>query len=297
MIQYSRIGAHACDTLQGEKTTGRPTSNNSEDVFSYFQYRLDEWSRTIKTEFQFKASDERTEKWNRTISTILHLRANNLRIVVSRILLFENGVAETAPVDIWTSSVDVAADTAHILASMDSSPLTCRFQKSRSNYFLIAALGISLLAQLQNSPRPASSSLIKKNIAISPMTYSKAQHSARTCLNLLYSRAEFSTHSRLLWKRVQGIASRLNILDFSGPTDMPNYSDLTSTINIQDIYEEQMNNTVSFDDREPTDVDPSLDMNFSESIQKGQEPISPINMVSSLDIMLDPAFIVDEFGQ
>ncbi|GAD93001.1 catechol dioxygenase [Paecilomyces variotii No. 5] len=296
MIQYARIGAHTCDSLQGEKNTGQTISGNGQDVFSYFQFRLEEWRKNIKTEFQFKASDERTEKWNRMLSKILHLRANHLQIVVSRLLLFENGVAGTSPIDIWTPCVDVAADTAHVLTNMDGSPLTCAFKKSRSNYFLIAALGMSLLAISQNSPPPASPSPNAKTV-MSPTTYLKAQQTARICLNLLYSRAHSSRQSRWLWKRVQGLAARLNVLDFLGPTDTLNDNNRAYTIPMQDINEAYINNAGPLENRELTDADPALDMHFSTSVELGQESGAAIDMISGLDMMLDPAVIASGFGQ
>lgn len=297
MIQYARIGSQACNSLQGEKNGGQSISKNYQEVFSYFQYRLEEWRKNIKPKFQYKASDARIEKWNRTLSTILHLRANNLRIVVSRFLLFGNGVSGTCAIDIWTPSVDVAADTAHVLANMDGSPLTCTFQKSQSNYFLIAALGISLLAILQNSPLPASPSFINTTTLMSPTTYLKAQQTAKICLNLLYNRAESSRQSGWLWKRVQGLASRLNVLHFLDPTDTLNDTNWGYTMPMQDINEAQMNNAELLANRELTDVDPALDIHFPTSVESGDESVAAMDMVSGLDMMLDPAFIATGFDQ
>ncbi|KAF2105146.1 hypothetical protein NA57DRAFT_20465, partial [Rhizodiscina lignyota] len=212
MVKYAQIGAQACGSLLHESLTRQTGSSSSQEALSYFQYRLDEWCKMIETDFLFPSASERTEMWNQRLRTIFHLRANNLRIVILRCLLLGDDIQDSAPADIWDSSVQVAADIGELLATMDSLPTTCGFEKSRSNYFLIAALGLLLLAISLNLSHLESPSLVKRPLSMAPATYLKAQSIAKACLNLLRNRAESSRQSRCLWERIRVLGSRLDLL-------------------------------------------------------------------------------------
>ncbi|KAH8820177.1 hypothetical protein F5884DRAFT_849452 [Xylogone sp. PMI_703] len=283
MIQYSRIGAYACDTLLGEKTS----PDNIQEIFSYFQYRLDEWQKAIGSEFQFKSGDERINKWNEQLRTILYLRANNLRIVILRFLILESGGQGSVPLDPWASSIDVATDTCHILASLDSLPSTCRFQKSQSNYFLVAALGILLLAICQDTSVPVSPSYMGREISMAHETYLKAQQSAILCLNILYNRAKSCRLSRCMWERVRGLASHLNLLVPSTNLNSGHSAYMMEGGSNGSI----LNHIDVIGSQEPVSNVPIPDLSFFASLESVEDSISAIDMVSGLDMMFDPAFL------
>lgn len=314
MIQYSRIGAQACDSLLGETHTGGQTlSDDRRDVLSYFQFRLDEWRKAINTEFQFRSGNERTDGWNQKLRTILYLRANNLRLVVARFLLLGDGAQSTASPDVWNSSVDVAADTIQVLASFDGSPSTCRFQKCRSNYFLVAALGVSLLAMLQDPAFPTTSSSsstaaaavaaappLRNRVPVEPETLLKAQQTAVMCLSLLRSRAESSRQSRCLWERFRGLAARLKLLDFlilpgTPPAAGGDWGRAMPTPGNDELLMGRGGLTVS---QEQVDhLAPIVELGFLGLGDGIGDSTWAMDMMPGLDVAFDPAFFANGFGE
>lgn len=182
------------------------TPQEFQEVYSYFQYRLSEWYKNIDCEFQLKAEGERINQWNRYISVTLRLRAYNLQIGVARFILFGKGVIGMPSADIWSTCVDAATSIASILAAIDADQPQFQSARPESNYFLISGLGILLLVISQNAMLPVAQR------PLSPETLQRAQQSASLCLNLLRSRAISSHPSKHLWKRVQSLAVRLNLL-------------------------------------------------------------------------------------
>ncbi len=161
----------------GREHNGWVAGSNYHEAFAYFQYRLDEWKNAIETKFRFSSTGERSNRWNQDIRRILQLRACNLRITVARLYLFNNEMRTAIPPDIWESLVDVAEHTGQLLAIMDGSPTTSRFSKAKSNYFLIAALSICLLAVAQYPPpRPPQDSApnARKKLDMTTETYLKS---------------------------------------------------------------------------------------------------------------------------
>jgi hypothetical protein len=149
---------------------------------------------------------------NQELRTLLRLRENHLRTVVARSFLCDNGCTG-APLDIWSSSVDAAADSIQRLSRLDISTKSYRFHLSQYNYFLVAALGILYLAITRESSGPNDISPKEQRMPISHTTCIKAQQNSIVALNLLYTLAKSSRHSQCLWERVRGPAFRLCLLD------------------------------------------------------------------------------------
>lgn len=185
------------------------TPEEFQELYSYFQYRLSEWYKNIDCEFQLKDEGERIEQWNRFLGITLRLRAHTLQIGVARFILFGKGVIGMPSADIWSTCVDAATSIASSLAAIDADQPQFQPARPESNYFLVSGLGILLLAISQNAMLPVAQR------PLSPEILQTAQQSAILCLNLLHRRATFSRPSKHLWKRVQSLAMRLNLL--SGP--------------------------------------------------------------------------------
>lgn len=216
MIEYARIACPAIDALMDNKNSDHSRSSNRQEIFAFFQYRLDEWAKRITTDFQFWSNDYQTNIWNEELRTVLYLRENHLRTVVARTFICDNRCT-TAPMDIWALSVDAAVDSIQRLSRLDSSTKKYRFHQSQYNYFLIAALGILLLAITRDSSDLSSSSSREQRIPMGPTTIFKARQNSMIALQIIYSSAKSSPHSRCLWERVRGIASRLSLLDHLVP--------------------------------------------------------------------------------
>lgn len=205
MIQYLRIASSTSVITFGTHSV-QLTPQEFQEVYNYFQYRLSEWYKKIDCEFQLKAKSEKIEQWNRYLRVTLRLRAYVLQIGVARFILFGKGVIGMPSADIWSTCVDAATSIASSLAAIDADQPQFQSARPESNYFLISGLGILLLAISQNAM------LSVAERPLSPQTLQKAQQSAILYLSLLCNRAKFSHPSKHLWKRVQSLAVRLNLM-------------------------------------------------------------------------------------
>ncbi|KAF2095117.1 hypothetical protein NA57DRAFT_59864 [Rhizodiscina lignyota] len=217
MIEYARIGGPACDDLLSEIGKRRLEHAKWQESYAFFEYRLSQWEQRIDNDFQLAGDSEQVSESNQLLRTIFQLRANHLRVLIARSFLCAN-LRTVAPLDIWDTSVNVAANTIHMLAHLDHSGKTYRFQQTQFNYFLIACLGILLLTVTQESSKTAGPSSNGQRIPVSPPTLTKAQQSAMVALNLIYSQSESSRHSRGLWECVRRLACRLNISGYLIPS-------------------------------------------------------------------------------
>ena len=145
--------------------------------------------------------------------TILSLRANRLRTLISRAFLCTSFRTE-APLDIWTTSVDVAANTVQILAGLDNSTKEFRFHQAQFNHFLVSALDILLFATTCGSSKLGNPSANGKDIVVTEATRLKARQYSMVTLDLLRSLAETTHHSKHLWERMRGVAARLNLSEY-----------------------------------------------------------------------------------
>jgi hypothetical protein len=213
MIEYAAIGAPACDFLLTDNCKWQ-------ERLSFLQYRLEQWEQRIDGDFQLAGQDQRTDQANTMLRTILHLRANHLRILMARSFLCAN-LRTVAPMDIWSTSVDVAVDTISVLVDLDSSTKAYRFQQTQFNCFLISALGIILLAVTQETFNQSSPSSNGQPIPVPPVTAINARQSAMAAMNLLHSQANSSYHSRRVWEYIRNLAYRLNLFGWLLPKDSP----------------------------------------------------------------------------
>ncbi|KAL6818114.1 hypothetical protein GGI42DRAFT_359293 [Trichoderma sp. SZMC 28013] len=284
MIHYARIGAKACEIMSCDESNTQVMSGDCQDAYTYFQYRLSEWRKAIRTQFQFKSTSKRADQWNSQLDAILRLRANNLHFVVTRFMFFEREFRGMVPADLWSVCMDVAADTTCILATIDGSPAAFQATKSESNYFLVSSMGISFLAMLQGSLFP-----IAAQSPLDPETCLRAQQSAILCLNLLRNRAEISRQSKYLWNRVSDLASRLNLLGFLAPVAPGNIEEVpgtAETMNINETWERQTNHW----EQGLAGLSPSnfTALGFPVSENNADEPTSASKIYSAFDIMFGP---------
>jgi len=213
MIEYSGIGASACDLLLSDNCKWQ-------ERFAFFQYRLQQWENRIDRDFQLAGQDERTDQANRMLRTLLHLRANHLRILLARPFLCAN-LRTVAPIDIWSTSVGVAVDTISVLVELDSLTQKYRFQQTQFNCFLLSALGITLLAVAQETSTRNSPSSNGQPITVPPATAVMARQTSMAAMNLLQSQANSSVHLQRLWEYIRNLACRLNLFGWLSPKDPP----------------------------------------------------------------------------
>lgn len=209
MIEYARIGREACSALLGEDIMRRENHNVWQNSYTSFQYRIDRWALDTIMDFHSAPIDHGADSARQYLETLINLRANHMRTLVARAFLCTE-LSTTAPVDIWAASVDNAADTVHVLSRLDTSSKEYRFHRPQLNHFLISALDLLLFACTSDPSRSAP----KSAISLSDATCFKARQSSMVALNLLRTLAEVSDHSRNLWEKTRGVASRLNLTDY-----------------------------------------------------------------------------------
>lgn len=217
MIEYARIGKQACDTLLSDKDFNQQQVSNWQEDYAFFQYRLERWTVLMSNTFETSDMDQDIRPDFRIVRTILDLRANHLRILVARAFLC-TGLRNAAPSDIWTTSVNIAVDSVQVFAQMDTSTQEYRFHQVQFNHFLIVALDMLLFITTHRSSICGSPSANGEQLPVPEDVVPKARQSSVVALNLLRNLAETSNHSKHLWERVRGVASRLNLSSYLFPT-------------------------------------------------------------------------------
>jgi hypothetical protein len=286
MIEYSSIGGQACHLLLNIESKGSPIYPNWQERFAFFQYRLDQWEQHIATDFQLAHESEGNGQARQLLRTIFHLRANHLRILVSRAFLWAN-LPTVSPPNIWAISVQNAANTIQILADLDTSTKIYRFQQTQFICFLASALGMLLLTITQNSSsRHVSPSSNNQSIPVPLATVFKAGESVTAAVNLLQSQAEFSIHSRCLWERVRGLACRLNLFGGWIP-GLPEVASGTSNeVLFADILQSEPSAEYQTREMNSDWYDTTRNANFNGVFL----PSSPMNFTPGLELLLDNSF-------
>lgn len=283
MIQYLRIASSTSAITFGRHSV-QLTPQEFQEIYSYFEYRLSEWYKNIDREFRLKAEGDRIEQWNRHLSVTLRLRAYTLQIGIARFILFGKGVIGMPSADIWSTCVDAATSIASNLAAIDADQPQFQSARPESNYFLISGLGILLLAISQNAV------LSEAERPLSPETLQRAQQSAILCLNLLHNRANFSHPSRHLWRRVQSLAVRLNLLNGPAITNQGTAAEQPDTMNeIGDI-----NSLPLMPELNLTNFPSTADFDSSGLGAIADIPVLPRSHNPPFAMGLDSAYIINE---
>jgi hypothetical protein len=214
MVEYARIGKQATDDLFCDSRDTRPQLlHNWQEKYAFFQYQLERWTQYTSSDLERTNADEQARSALHLVRTTLSLRANHLRTLISRAFLCTT-LRDAAPSDIWTTSVDVAADTVQILARLDNSTKEYRFHQALLNHFLTSALDVLLFATAFGSLKCGNPSANGKEIIITEETRLKARQSSLVALHLLRTLAETTHHSKYLWERMRGVAAHLNLSNY-----------------------------------------------------------------------------------
>ncbi|OAP54844.1 hypothetical protein AYL99_11292 [Fonsecaea erecta] len=215
MAEYARIGKQATDDLFCDRRDTRPQLlHNWREKYAFFQYQLERWTQHTSSDLEHTSSaGEEASAALHLVRTTLSLRANHLRTLISRAFLCST-LRDAAPSDIWTTSVDVAADTVQIVTGLDNSKKEFRFHQALFNHFLISALDVLLFATTFGSSKRGNPSANGKEIVITEATQVKARQSSLVSLNLLRTLADTTHHSKYLWERMRGVAAHLNLNNY-----------------------------------------------------------------------------------
>lgn len=269
MTEYAQIGASVCASLLDERGEETLASVAGEESVRFFEYRLDRWKTRIETGcFELEGQDAQTLENNTFLRNIFLLRANHLRIIVSRSLLATGQRSVTA------ETVRVAADSIDSISLLYRSTKTYRFHQAQVDAFLISAVGIMLLALTQDNAAAPSPYCNERHLPLPPQSQDIAQQSIVAVLSLLQKKAGDSQHAKRMLDLVQDLLKRLNILDrlLSIPHPMPIYASIDGH-------------------RDPVAATPSSRFDMNQGIPEGKEPSA-----SALNGTSDGNWDNDEFS-
>jgi len=200
MIEYARIGKQATDVLLGDsRDTGQQPLHSWQEKYAFLKYQLERWTQSAFIDFAPTNINNKVGVALHFARAILSLRANRLRILISRAFLCTS-LRTAAPLDIWTTSGDGAANTVQTLASLDNNTMEHRFHQAQFNHFLVSALDILLFATTCGSSKCGNPSANEKEIIVTDATRVKARQYSMVTLDLLRSLAGTIHHSKYLWE-------------------------------------------------------------------------------------------------
>ncbi|OAL21455.1 hypothetical protein AYO22_07851 [Fonsecaea multimorphosa] len=212
MIEYASIGKQSCDALLNDKVLNAEHLSTFQDDYAYFLYRVNSWATRACENFEAFTLSDSASLGLQMVCTTLHIRANHLRTLIARAFLC-SGLRNAAPPDIWTTSVEIAADTVKVLTQLDSFKQEYLFHQAQFNHFLISALDVLLFATTHKSAGVGSPSANGEELSVPADIAHKARQSSTIALARLQRLAETSVQSKYLWERVRHVASRLNFSD------------------------------------------------------------------------------------
>lgn len=175
-------------------------------AYARFQCSIGEWRQAISDKFQFASTSKRTEQWNHRLSQTLRLRANNMEMVVARLMILDKDIPDSDLTEVWTTCLKAVTDTTCVLVDMNCFPATSQIPPAEYNYFIISSMSISLLALLRSSEI-----YMPGNSPLQPAELRSAQQSIDLCFSLLKTRVGLSRQSRTLWEHAHDLLSRLNL--------------------------------------------------------------------------------------
>ena len=276
MVEYSRIGVGACDSLCNPSISKGWTTDRWQESLGFFQYRLDQWQKNIPSELQFAHHDSDRPKRVRLLRAILYLRANQLRILILRPFLCSKiGFAPDAK--IGTTATNIACDSIQLLAHLAHATDLYPLQVAVFNYFLMSALGVVMLTTIREplTKKPSSPSGSQEQW-LEQSIYMKARNGVLVGLNLLFTLAESSRSSRRLWNRASSLGFRLHGLGILKLDPLQNDVDAV-TVDNETIYP-------SNSGEEEARPRPALDLDAAEFVLP--DPFTELDMRPDLGSLL-----------
>jgi hypothetical protein len=214
MTAYVELGEKAWDAVTDRH--GRVTSACSKDTLDFIEYQLLQWQKSFPENLQPPphrvgvAEGQDETRGVRCMRTLLYLRANQMRILILRPLLFSQ--ASFAANKVGVSRVlEVARDTIRVLAQLDATSDIYRKQQVIFNHFLAAALAVLSLVLAHEPQQRQQQGDAKGNLTM----FASAREEIFLALELVRSYSTFSSSSRKLWKTfgtLRELLSRLGLL-------------------------------------------------------------------------------------
>jgi hypothetical protein len=225
MIRYARIGNQAWDSLSrclsGRLGSSRTTHEfrTANESLEFHEYQLDQWERSIPEELQFSHADY-TDAKTTFLRTVLRLRANQLRILMIRPLLYSSP-SSASQLEKCLTAMEVASDTIQIIADLHAWSDMYRRQQALFNHFLVSALGLLYVLIIRDTVKEPLSSTTGDRLP--PDALAKAYTRLFRGLDVLGSLDASTSTPRSLCNKLFSITSRLKELrsqnDYSDKID------------------------------------------------------------------------------
>lgn len=202
MASYVKLGDRAWQSITDDK--GMVVAAPAKDSIEHFQYELHQWQKGLPPDLQphqlrvsSNTIDHGTDTSKRYLVALLYLRANQLKLLILRPLLFTTSYVASHK-EYVGQAVEVAKDTISVLAELESSSNMYRDRQPIFNHFLNSALAVLFLAYGQQTRND--------------MPLECARDGLKRGLDLARSLCEVSSSSRRLlssFSRLKELISRL----------------------------------------------------------------------------------------
>ncbi|RFU30938.1 hypothetical protein B7463_g5421, partial [Scytalidium lignicola] len=220
MVSYVRFGAQAWSSVTDGRGGIKPNPNN--DTFDYLEYQVRCWQESLPIELRphqclsnkemDNPLDSKTDQATFSRRSILYLRANQIKTIVSRPLLFslQSLNANLRQVAIVT---DIALDTINKVIEIDKQSDLYQKQQPIVNHFLSSALSTLFLVFVHYSKHGQHINITEKSPNITTVLggITKALH-------LLHSYSSCRSSQRL-WNKFAGPKGLLSYLGLSQGID------------------------------------------------------------------------------
>ena len=225
MTEYVKLGNHAWRQVITDK--GEFVANPNDEGIEYLESELLKWQQALPVHLQphqlplmkFRVDHTEQDRIQRYVTTLLYLRANQLRLLVLRPLLFSKSRQTPQYHNRITQAVVVAADSVRVLGEMESGSDIYRSRQPIFNHFLASALA-ALFLYIANEMRVKTDAPTLAT-ANSSKVLVAARESVARGFDVIRSLSDASSGSRRLqgsFAKLRELVTRLGLVSNGGET-------------------------------------------------------------------------------
>jgi hypothetical protein len=188
-------------------------SQNQLALLGQYKRQLERWQTNIPDHLQFFYSDLNSPISLRIIRATLYLRANHIKIIITRPFL-DGGIELSVHVALWSSAIHIASDSIQILTQLNATSEIYRLQQAHFNYFLTNSLGLLLQFSAQECnvlTDETTSQLLSEWQPYPDAVRETARRSLTTGIELLRVLGESCQLSRRLWNHISSVVSETRL--------------------------------------------------------------------------------------
>lgn len=213
MSSYVKFGSKAWEACCDSQ--GRMKASCSNDTLDFIEYQVQQWQKSLPVElqpdallFEYSPAGLKDTPAVRCMRTILFLRANQVRLLVMRGILFSPALAVVHRNRVMML-LERAKETVRVLVRLDASGDIYRTHQVIFNHFLASALTVLCLF-LAHEPRQRNS----KACPYKTEDFLDCRDGIALAFDLVKKYAVTSGSSRRVWKAFSGLKDLLARLGF-----------------------------------------------------------------------------------